>query len=193
MRVLVIDCYDSFTYNLCQQIGYLGAESLVIKNDRRCDLPDPSDFDRIVLSPGPGKPEDTKLCLEVLEKYFKKVPILGICLGHQAICHFFGGRVLRTGKPVHGMTSEILHDSGGIFEGVKNPFTATRYHSLAADEKSLPSCLSVTARSADDKMIMAVAHRIYPVFGLQFHPESIMTESGDRIIQNFLNYDGVFQ
>ena len=188
MRVLVIDCYDSFTYNLCQQIGYLGAESLVVKNDQRCYLPDPSEFERIVLSPGPGKPEDSKLCLEVLAKYSKSVPILGICLGHQAICHFFGGKVIRTNKPVHGMTSEIVHDSCGIFKGVDESFTATRYHSLAVDEKSLPSCLSVTARSADDGMVMAVAHRKYPVFGLQFHPESFMTDSGDKLIKNFLDF-----
>ncbi|HKM41960.1 MAG TPA: aminodeoxychorismate/anthranilate synthase component II [Methanocorpusculum sp.] len=187
MNVLVIDCYDSFTYNLCQQIGYLGANPLVVKNDRRCDLPDASGFDRIVLSPGPGKPEDSGLCLEILETYAKEIPTLGICLGHQAICHFFGGKVIRTGKPVHGMTSEILHDAGGIFTGVKNPFRATRYHSLAVEESSLPSCLSVSARSSDDGMIMAVSHKEYPVFGLQFHPESLLTESGDRIMKNFLD------
>ena len=187
MNVLVIDCYDSFTYNLCQQIGYLGANPIVVKNDRRCDLPDASEFDRIVLSPGPGKPEDSGLCLEILETYAKDVPILGICLGHQAICHFFGGKVIRTGKPVHGMTSEILHESGGLFAGVKNPFRATRYHSLAAEESSLPSCLFVSAKSRDDGMIMAVSHKKYPVFGLQFHPESFLTESGDRIMKNFLD------
>ena len=187
MNVLVIDCYDSFTYNLCQQIGYLGAEPIVVKNDRRCDLPDASKFDRIVLSPGPGKPEDSGLCLEILETYAKEIPTLGICLGHQAICHFFGGKVIRTGKPVHGMTSEILHDASGLFTGVKNPFRATRYHSLAAEESSLPSCLSVSARSKDDGMIMAVSHKEYPVFGLQFHPESYLTESGNQIMKNFLD------
>lgn len=144
MNVLVIDCYDSFTYNLCQQIGYLGAEPIVVKNDRRRDLPDASEFDRIVLSPGPG-------------------------------------------KPVHGMTSEILHDASGLFTEVKNPFRATRYHSLAAEESSLPSCLSVSARSKDDGMIMAVSHKEYPVFGLQFHPESYLTESGNQIMKNFLD------
>ncbi|MDD2248511.1 MAG: aminodeoxychorismate/anthranilate synthase component II [Methanocorpusculum sp.] len=187
MNVLVIDCYDSFTYNLCQQIGYLGAKPIVVKNDRRCDLPVASEFDRIVLSPGPGKPEDSGLCLEILETYAKEVPTLGICLGHQAICHFFGGKVIRTGKPVHGMTSEILHDGNGLFTGVENPFRATRYHSLAADESSLPSCLSVSAKSRDDGMIMAVSHKEYPVFGLQFHPESFLTESGDQIMKNFLD------
>ena len=189
MKVLVIDCYDSFTYNLCQQIGYLGADTIVVKNDRECDLPKPSEYERIVLSPGPGKPEDTKLCLDVLKRYSKTTPTLGICLGHQAICHFFGGKVVRTGKPVHGMTSEIIHDKTGIFRGVDESFTATRYHSLAASENLLPDCLSVTARSADDGMVMAVAHKKFPVFGLQFHPESIMTKSGDRIMKNFLDLE----
>lgn len=187
MNVLVIDCYDSFTYNLCQQIGYLGGKPLVVKNDRRSDLPDPSEFDRIVLSPGPGKPEDSGLCLEILDTYAEEIPTLGICLGHQAICHFFGGKVIRTGKPVHGMTSEILHDGTGLFAGVENPFRATRYHSLAAEESSLPACLSVSARSKADGMIMAVSHTEYPVFGLQFHPESLLTDSGDKIMKNFLD------
>ncbi len=187
MNVLVIDCYDSFTYNLCQQIGYLGGKPIVVKNDRPNDLPDASEYDRIVLSPGSGKPEDSGLCLEILETYGEEIPTIGICLGHQAICHFFGGNVIRTGKPVHGMTSEILHDEAGLFAGVENPFRATKYHSLAAEESSLPSCLSVSARSKDDGMIMAVSHKKYPVFGLQFHPESLLTESGDQIMKNFLN------
>ncbi|MBP2132427.1 anthranilate synthase component 2 [Methanomicrobium sp. W14] len=186
MKVLVVDCYDSFTYNLCQQIGHLGAEPFVVKNDRREDLPDIYEFERIVLSPGPGKPENSKLCLEVLKEYSKDIPTLGICLGHQAICHFFGGKVVRTGRPVHGMTSEIKHEDAGIFKGITGPFTATRYHSLAADESSLPDCLRVTARSCDDNMIMAVSHTKYPVLGLQFHPESVMTKSGDKIMKNFL-------
>ncbi|WP_319379203.1 aminodeoxychorismate/anthranilate synthase component II [uncultured Methanocorpusculum sp.] len=187
MNVLVIDCYDSFTFNLCQQIGYLWGKPIVVKNDRPNDLPDSSEFERIVLSPGPGKPEDSGLCLEILKTYAEEIPTLGICLGHQAICHFFGGKVIRTGKPVHGMTSEILHDGTGLFAGVENPFKATRYHSLAAEESSLPSCLSVSARSKDDGMIMAVSHKEYPVFGLQFHPGSLLTESGDKIMKNFLN------
>ncbi|MDD3977839.1 MAG: aminodeoxychorismate/anthranilate synthase component II [Methanomicrobium sp.] len=192
MKVLIIDCYDSFTYNLCQQIGSLGAECEVIKYDSLKDSSYISQFDRIVLSPGPGKPEDTKLCLKVLKDFHRKIPILGVCLGHQAICHFFGGDVVCTGKPVHGMTSEINHNCSGIFSGIKNSFTATRYHSLAVDENTLPDCLTVTARSADDKMIMAVSHSSYPVFGLQFHPESIMTKNGDKIIRNFLS-QGVVQ
>ncbi|WOF16434.1 aminodeoxychorismate/anthranilate synthase component II [Methanoplanus sp. FWC-SCC4] len=191
VKVLVVDCYDSFTYNLCQQTGSLGAEPVVLKNDTSIEELEEIDFERILLSPGPGKPEDSMLCLDVLEKYHKSVPILGICLGHQAIVHFFGGKVVRTNRPVHGMASEIIHNSSGIFSDVKSPFKAARYHSLAVFEETLPDCLSVTARSADDGTVMAVSHKNYPVFGLQFHPESIITESGDKIIENFLRTGSV--
>jgi len=186
MNVLVIDCYDSFTYNLCQQIGKNGCNLSVFKNDA-----DPEDvfsgsYDRIILSPGPGKPEDTGICLEALETLGRSVPTLGVCLGHQAICHFFGGEVIKTNKPVHGRVSEIIHDSMSIYSGLESPLEATRYHSLAVLEDTLPNELVLTAKSTDDGMVMGVRHREYPIEGVQFHPESILTGAGDRLIDNFL-------
>jgi anthranilate synthase component 2 len=187
MRVLVIDCYDSFTYNLTQLVGSLGAIPEVVMNDARPEALERHPWDRIILSPGPGRPEESGLCLTALATLSREVPTLGVCLGHQAVCTAYGGRVIRGERPVHGKTSSISHDGEGIFAGVGNPFTATRYHSLVADRGSLPPDLQVSAESLDDGCIMGVRHRRYPVDGVQFHPESILTGEGRRILANFLS------
>ncbi|WP_067047389.1 anthranilate synthase component II [Methanofollis ethanolicus] len=191
MRVLIIDCYDSFTYNLYQQVGKLGGEPVVVKNDAPPSVLRDVDCDRIILSPGPGTPEDSGLCLDALRTICCDIPTLGVCLGHQAICTAFGGRVTRAGRLMHGKTSRITHDGTGIFDGVPDPFSATRYHSLVADRASLPPGLEVTATSLDDGYVMGVRHRDYPIEGIQFHPESILSPEGDRIIENFLAGKGV--
>ncbi|MDD1694979.1 MAG: aminodeoxychorismate/anthranilate synthase component II [Methanoregula sp.] len=186
MKVLIVDCYDSFTFNLYQQVGKLGAEPLVLPCDTPLDVLKETGCDRIILSPGPGTPQDSGVCLDVLETLSRKVPTLGVCLGHQAICTTFGGDVIRAPHLMHGKTSAIQHDGKGIFDGVPTPFTATRYHSLIARRESLPDELEVTATSVDDGYIMGVRHRTYPIEGVQFHPESILSAEGDRIIRNFL-------
>jgi anthranilate synthase component 2 len=190
MKVLVIDNYDSFVYNLVQYIGELGGEPIVYRNDQ-LTLQQAMELDpkRIVISPGPGTPENPHyfgVCSAVLRKMSCKIPTLGVCLGNQGIISVFGGKVLRARRLMHGKTSIIRHDGKGVFEGVKNPFTATRYHSLVGEKKSIPSCIEVTAESTDDYEIMAVRHRTYPITGVQFHPESILCEDGKRIIKNFL-------
>jgi anthranilate synthase/aminodeoxychorismate synthase-like glutamine amidotransferase len=190
MRVLVIDCYDSFTYNLTQLVGSLGADPEVIMNDARPEALERHLWDRIILSPGPGRPEGSGLCLTALATLCREVPTLGVCLGHQAVCTAFGGKVIRGERPVHGKTSPVSHDGRGIFAGIRNPFTATRYHSLVADRESLPSDLEVTAESLDDGCIMGLRHRRYPVDGVQFHPESILTGEGRQIVSNFLSGRG---
>jgi anthranilate synthase component 2 len=190
MRVLVIDCYDSFTYNLTQLVGSLGATPEVVMNDAPPEALERHLFDRIILSPGPGRPEESGLCLTALATLSREVPTLGVCLGHQAICTAFGGKVVRGERPVHGKTSEISHDGKGIFDRIRNPFTATRYHSLVADRDSLPPVLEVTAGSLDDGCIMGVRHRKYPIDGVQFHPESILTGEGREILTNFLSGRG---
>jgi anthranilate synthase/aminodeoxychorismate synthase-like glutamine amidotransferase len=190
MRVLLIDCYDSFTYNLTQLVGALGAVPEVIMNDSPKEALERHPWDRIILSPGPGRPEESGLCLTALATISRSVPTLGVCLGHQAICTAFGGRVVRGERPVHGKTSSIVHDGKGIFAGIRNPFTATRYHSLVADRSSIPPDLAVTAESPDDGCIMGVRHRMYPIEGVQFHPESILTGEGPKIIANFLTGRG---
>jgi anthranilate synthase/aminodeoxychorismate synthase-like glutamine amidotransferase len=190
MKVLVIDNYDSFVYNLVQYVGELGGEPIVYRNDQ-LTLQQAIELDpkRIVISPGPGTPENPHyfgVCSAVLRKMSCKIPTLGVCLGNQGIISVFGGKVLRARRLMHGKTSIIRHDGKGVFEGVKNPFTATRYHSLVGEKKSIPSCIEVTAESTDDYEIMAVRHRTYPITGVQFHPESILCEDGKRIIKNFL-------
>jgi len=190
MRVLVIDCYDSFTYNLTQLVGSLGAVPEVVMNDAPPEAMDRHLFDRIILSPGPGRPEESGLCLTALGTLSREIPTLGVCLGHQAICTAFGGRVIRGEKPVHGKTSPVRHDGRGIFTGIGSPFTATRYHSLVADRGSLPRDLEITAESLDDGCVMGVRHRKYPVEGVQFHPESILTGEGRQIVANFLSGRG---
>ncbi len=190
MKVLVIDNYDSFVYNLVQYIGELGGGPIVYRNDQ-LTLQQARELDpqRIVISPGPGTPEDPHyfgVCSEILREMSCKIPTLGVCLGNQGIISVFGGKIVRAKRLMHGKTSMIRHYGKGVFEGVTNPFTATRYHSLVGDKTSIPSCIEITAESTDDDEIMGVRHRTYPITGLQFHPESILCENGKKIIKNFL-------
>lgn len=190
MKVLIIDCYDSFTYNLVQQVGALGGEPVVVTSDTPFTRVQKMACDRIILSPGPGRPEDAGVCLDVLSTLSRQIPTLGVCLGHQAICIEYGGDVVRADHLMHGKVSPIQHDGKGIFSRISNPFIATRYHSLVADPDTLPDALVVSAQSCDDGYIMGVRHRTYPVNGIQFHPESILSSEGDRVIQNFLQGGG---
>jgi anthranilate synthase component 2 len=186
----VIDNYDSFTYNLVQYLGELGAGDVrVLRNDAMTVGEIASaGFTRIVISPGPGRPEDAGVTMEVIRQLGERTPILGVCLGHQAIGAAFGGKVVRATTLMHGKTSAIEHDGSGIFAGVDSPFVASRYHSLVVAEEGLPSDLLVTARTRDDdRVIMGLRHRRWPVHGVQFHPESILTAEGRRILENFLN------
>ena len=190
MKVLVIDNYDSFVYNLVQYIGELGGEPVVYRNDQ-ITLKQAMQLNpqRIVISPGPGTPEETRyfgVCSNILQQMSCKIPTLGVCLGNQGIIYAFGGKIMQARRLMHGKTSRIKHDGKGIFEGVRNPFTATRYHSLVGDRASIPSCLKITAESTDDGEVMGVRHRTYPITGVQFHPESILCEDGKKIIKNFL-------
>ena len=191
MKVLVIDNYDSFVYNLVQYIGELGGDPFVYRNDQ-IDLEQAMRLnpERIVISPGPGTPEDPHyfgVCSAILQKMSCKIPTLGVCLGSQGIVSVFGGKVVRANRLMHGKTSIIKHDGKGVFEGVKNPFTGTRYHSLVGEKSSIPSCIEVSAESSEDDEVMGVRHRTYPITGLQFHPESILCEDGKKIIKNFLD------
>ncbi len=184
--ILVIDNYDSFTYNLVQYLGELGAELRVVRNDAvDADGVAALAPERIVISPGPGTPDDAGVSLEVIRRFGERTPILGVCLGHQAIGQAFGGTVSRAKTQMHGQTSEIQHDGRGVFAGLSNPFTATRYHSLVILPDTVPADLEVTAR-AEDGEIMGVRHRRWPVEGVQFHPESILTVEGKRLLGNFL-------
>jgi len=187
MRVLIIDCYDSFTFNLSQLVGSLGAVPEVVMNDSPPEVLERDAWDRVILSPGPGRPEESGLCLTALSTLSREIPTLGVCLGHQAICTAFGGNVIRGKRPVHGKTSPVRHDGKRIYEGIMNPFTATRYHSLVVDRDTLPPELVVTAESQDDGCIMGVRHRRFPIEGVQFHPESILTGEGAKILGNFLS------
>ena len=186
--ILMIDNYDSFTYNLVQYLGVLGSEVEVHRNDKiTLDEIETMKPERIVISPGPGTPQSAGITISMIERFHpKEVPILGVCLGHQAIGAAFGGRVLHAARIMHGKTSEISHDGKGVFRDLPDPITATRYHSLAVERKSLPSCLEVSAE-AEDGEIMGLRHRQYPVEGIQFHPESILTKEGMNILRNFLN------
>jgi anthranilate synthase/aminodeoxychorismate synthase-like glutamine amidotransferase len=185
--ILMIDNYDSFTYNLVQYLGVLGSEVEVHRNDKiTLDEIESMKPERIVISPGPGTPQSAGITISMIERFHPKVPILGVCLGHQAIGAAFGGRVLHAARIMHGKTSEISHDSKGVFRDLPDPITATRYHSLAVERESLPSCLEVSA-AAEDGEIMGLRHRQYPVEGIQFHPESILTKEGMNILRNFLN------
>jgi anthranilate synthase component II len=191
--VLIIDNYDSFVYNLAQYIGEQGAETMVYRNDE-VTLKEAVALkpDRVVLSPGPGTPEDERyfgVCKQILQQLSCRVPTLGVCLGHQGIISTFGGRIVRAKRLMHGKTSQITHDGKGLFRGVKNPFTATRYHSLVGERGSIPNCLEVAAVSADDGEVMSVRHVEFPIEGVQFHPESVLCEDGKLIIKNFLEGD----
>jgi anthranilate synthase component 2 len=190
MKVLIVDNYDSFVYNLAQYTGALGAEPHVLRNDQ-ISLKEVKALapDRVIISPGPGNPEDKKyfgVCDDILREVSPTVPTLGVCLGHQGIGVAFGGRVVPASRLMHGKISRIVHDGKGVLRGIENPLRATRYHSLAIDKTQLPDCLSITAISMDDAEIMGVRHTEYPIEGVQFHPESIMTSEGMRILRNFL-------
>ena len=184
--ILVIDNYDSFTYNLVQYLGELGANLKVYRNDKitteeiRRMRPK-----KILISPGPGVPRDAGISENVIKEFGKSTPILGVCLGHQAIGEVFGGRIVGAKSLMHGKTSKIYHDGNGIFKGVKNPFDATRYHSLLVERKTFPKILNITAETKD-KEIMGLQHKNYPIYGVQFHPESILTIEGKKILKNFL-------
>jgi len=186
--ILVIDNYDSFTYNLVQYLGELGEEVTVFRNDEiTTEEIGRLKPDHILISPGPCTPNEAGVSLAVIDTFKGKIPILGVCLGHQAIAQAFGGDVVRADKLMHGKTSSIRHDGKTIFEGMPNPFVATRYHSLIAKRETLPDCLEISAETEDGE-IMGLRHKHYAVEGVQFHPESIMTENGRRILQNFLSY-----
>lgn len=182
----MIDNYDSFTYNLVNYLQILGAQVTVVRNDQ-IKVEDVPSFepDAIVISPGPCTPKEAGISVEVIKSYYTKYPILGVCLGHQAIGYAFGANIVRAKRLMHGKTSLIYHEGVGILEGLPNPFVAVRYHSLVIAEDSLPSFLQVTARS-DDGEVMAIQHTDYPVFGVQFHPESVMSEAGLDLLKNFL-------
>ena len=186
--LLIIDNYDSFTYNLVQYLGELGAEMDIRRNDAVSidEIEWSIKPTRILISPGPGTPDDAGISLELLEKYAGRVPILGVCLGHQAIGQMFGGRVVRAPEPIHGKPVEIQHDGRTIFENIENNFQAGRYHSLVVERETLPDCLEISATSPDN-LIMAMRHKKFPIEGVQFHPESILTSAGKKLLQNFLD------
>lgn len=187
-RVLVIDNYDSFVYNLVQYLGELGADPVVHRKDAlTLDEMVALEPDAVLISPGPGHPEDAGLSNDAILKFGNSgVPVLGVCLGHQCIGRLFGGEVVRAEQVMHGKTSEILHNGAGIFAGLATPLTATRYHSLIVARDSVPDCLEITAE-IEDGTVMGLRHRDLPIEGVQFHPESILTEGGHQLIQNFLN------
>src|SRR5256885_16284442 len=188
--ILVIDNYDSFTYNLVQFLGELGADPKVYRNDAlTIDEIHKLDPEKIVISPGPGVPGDAGITIDTIKEFAGKVPILGVCLGNQAIGEAFGARVVRADRLMHGKTCAVLHEEDELFEGIPSPLTGMRYHSLVVEPASLPKDLVITAWSADrpkDGEIMAMKHRGYPIYGVQFHPESIGTEHGKRLLENFL-------
>ncbi len=185
--LLMIDNYDSFTYNLVQYFGELGQEVHTVRNDE-LDLQAIADLrpERIVISPGPCSPAEAGISVPLLQYFAGRLPILGVCLGHQAIGAAFGGRIVRARQIMHGKTSPITHDGKGVFQDLPSPYTVVRYHSLAIERDSLPACLDITAQTEDGE-IMGVRHRRFPIEGVQFHPESIETEHGHRLLQNFLN------
>jgi anthranilate synthase/aminodeoxychorismate synthase-like glutamine amidotransferase len=186
--VLVIDNYDSFTYNLVQYLGELGADIRVRRNDEvtaeEVEVMQPS---HILISPGPGRPEEAGVTMAVIERFGPRIPILGVCLGHQAIGVVYGGTVRRATVPMHGKTSTVVHDGRGVFSGMTAPIQAGRYHSLIVADDGLPGDLEVAARTKEDGTIMAVRHRRYAVHGVQFHPESVLTDEGRRLLKNFLD------
>ncbi|MBV9671011.1 MAG: aminodeoxychorismate/anthranilate synthase component II [Acidobacteriales bacterium] len=189
--VLVLDNYDSFTYNLVQYMGELGAEIVVLRNDQiTVEEVSERQPEKIVISPGPCTPHEAGISIELIRRLGPRIPTLGVCLGHQAIGAAFGGEVVRATRIMHGKTSTIEHDSSGVFRQLPNPLTATRYHSLIVSRESLPACLDVTARTTDpeeESVIMGLRHREYPIEGVQFHPESVLTEHGKQMIMNFLS------
>ena len=186
--ILMIDNYDSFTYNLVQYFGELGADLKVYRNDAlTLDQVKALKPEKIVISPGPGRPEDAGICVDLIRNFSGKIPILGVCLGHQAIGYAYGGKIIRARRLMHGKTSMIAHNGKEIFAGLDNPFEATRYHSLVIERATIPECLEITAWTNDeDNEIMGVRHKQFPLWGVQFHPESILTKSGKGLLKNFL-------
>src|ERR1700730_11133218 len=185
--IVLIDNYDSFTFNLVHYLGALGAEVVVHRNDKVTSAEViATDPDAIVLSPGPCTPDDAGICLDLIAKAAPRIPIFGVCLGHQAIGQAFGGKVLRAPLPVHGKLSVISHRGEGVFRGINGPFRATRYHSLVVERATLPDDLAVTAQT-EDRLVMGLMHRALPVHGVQFHPESIASEHGPLVLKNFLD------
>lgn len=184
--ILMIDNYDSFTYNLVQYFGEMGQDLRVHRNNK-ITVSEIKQMapEKIVISPGPCTPKEAGVSVEVIKHFAGKVPILGVCLGHQSICYAFGGEIVRAERLMHGKTSLVHHDGAGVFKGLPNPFTATRYHSLIARRESLPDCLLITAET-DEREIMGVRHRDYPIEGVQFHPEAILTDAGKDLIKNFV-------
>ncbi len=186
--LLVIDNYDSFTYNLVQYLGELGAEMRIFRNDE-ISVEDAERLapSKILISPGPGTPDNAGISIPMIKHFAGKLPILGVCLGHQAIGQFFGGNVVRAPEPIHGKPSEIQHDGKGLFQNIENPFHAGRYHSLTVERKSLPSSLEISAETSDG-LIMGLRHKELKIAGVQFHPESILTSDGKKLLQNFLDF-----
>lgn len=190
MKVLILDNFDSFVYNLADYVGKLGHRAEVVRSVK-VTLHDILELnpDRIILSPGPGHPSQmrfTGISQEVVKELSREIPILGVCLGHQVIVHAFGGKIVKAKRIMHGKTSPVKHNGEGVFKGLRNPLIAGRYHSLVVDGENLPECFEITARSLYDDEVMAVRHKETPLVGLQFHPESILTEDGIEIIRNFL-------
>lgn len=184
--LVIIDNYDSFTYNLVQYLGELGAEMLVLRNDEASvDEIERAGPDRLLISPGPGRPEGAGVTLAAIEHFAGRVPILGVCLGHQAIGHLYGGKVVRGPEPVHGKSASVKHDGRTIFEGVPQGFAAGRYHSLVVERESMPDVLEISAET-DEGVVMGLRHRELDIEGVQFHPESILTEHGKTLLSNFL-------
>jgi len=189
--ILMIDNYDSFTYNLVQYLGELG-EELVVKRNDELTIEDIEKLcpNYLMISPGPCTPNEAGISLDAIRHFAGKIPIFGVCLGHQSIAQVFGGDVVRAEKLMHGKTSQIFHDENTIFKGISNPFTATRYHSLIVKKETLPDCFDITAWTNDGE-IMGIRHKTFPIEGVQFHPESIMTESGKMLLKNFLTHYSV--
>ncbi len=189
--ILVIDNYDSFTYNLVQAIGVMGHELEVYRNDKiTVEEAEAKDPQHLIISPGPCTPKEAGVSNDMIRAFTGKIPILGVCLGHQCIGHSFGGDVVRAERLMHGKTSMIEHDGRTIFSGVSNPFEATRYHSLMVKEETLPDCFEITARTTDMGELMGIRHKEYPIEGVQFHPESFLTVEGPSILRNFLKLSG---
>lgn len=189
--LLMIDNYDSFTYNLVQYLGELGEDVMVVRNDEiTLDAVQQLNPAGVVISPGPCTPDEAGISVDLINQFSGKVPILGVCLGHQSIGQAFGGKIVRAGKIMHGKTSPVFHDGKGVFQGMPNPFIATRYHSLVIERSSIPDCLEISAWTEDDE-IMGVRHRTLPVEGVQFHPESVLSEHGHQLLGNFLQGNAI--
>jgi len=189
MRLLLIDNYDSFTYNLSQSLQVLGAEVVVVRNDKMSvDEAVEMAPTHLVISPGPGRPEDAGVSMDMIAQFAERIPVLGVCLGHQSIAQLFGGQVTQAQRLMHGKDSPVYHDGQTLYLGLPNPFQAGRYHSLAVPESGVPSDFAVSAYTSDGE-VMGIRHKTLPLEGVQFHPESILTPEGDRLLQNFLELD----